>query len=111
MRELIANFAEIPAADIVGVRLPFLQSSGNATFEAMADQGFLYDSSTPTRLYTSPPLFPYTLDGGYQHDCQIEPCPEGRYPGLWVVPLVNQAHAGEDKDGEHRKHPSRRDRQ
>lgn len=55
----------------------------------MTEDGFLYDSSVPVRNFVNPPLYPYTLDMGLVDDCQIEPCPNGRYPGLWEVPMVN----------------------
>ena len=33
------------------------------------------------------PIFPYKLDNGYLQDCQIEPCPNAKFPGLWITPL------------------------
>lgn len=46
----------------------------------------------PTLSHSKPkPIFPYTLDNGYQHDCVIAPCPSNRdrYEGLYVVPMVD----------------------
>jgi peptidoglycan/xylan/chitin deacetylase (PgdA/CDA1 family) len=97
-REIISKFADIPIDEIKGVRLPFLQSSGNATFQAMHTDNFLYDSSMPT-LQTNPPLKPYTLDNGYNQDCQIEPCPTGKFPGLWLIPLVALTRKSVDASG------------
>jgi hypothetical protein len=46
----------------------------------------------PTLSHSKPvPIFPYNLDDGYQQDCQIAPCPtsDGRWQGLFVVPIVD----------------------
>ena len=75
-----------------------------------------YDCSFPTTNYTNPPVWPYTLDQGFQHviisrlsilssiilrlmnennclcilkECAIPPCPESKYPGIWTVPMVS----------------------
>ncbi len=58
----------------------------------MKEEGYKYDSSMPTLSHSKPkPIFPYTLDNGYQQDCVIEPCPSihDRYEGLYVVPMVD----------------------
>ncbi|UYV79622.1 Cda9 [Cordylochernes scorpioides] len=89
MRDFLARMAKVPREKIRGVRAPFLQTAGDTSFSVLHKEGFLYDASMPSRMYVDPPLWPYTLDHSYQHDCQIPPCPRGHYPGLWVVPLVN----------------------
>lgn len=88
MRSIISNLAQIPLNEITGIRAPFLQTSGTPTFRVLHENGFTYDSSMPTRLYTDPPTWPYTLDHGFKQECTIPPCPTGFYPGLWEVPLV-----------------------
>jgi hypothetical protein len=52
-----------------GARAPFLQSSGDATFTAMKNLGMFYDCSFPETSVnrTNPPIWPYTLDQGFQH--------------------------------------------
>jgi hypothetical protein len=45
----------------------------------------------PSRKYLKHPIYPYTLDYGFQRydDCQIRPCLEldQNYPGFWTVPM------------------------
>ncbi|KAG8188553.1 hypothetical protein JTE90_007161 [Oedothorax gibbosus] len=88
MRVMLDTFAGIPKKEVVGHRAPFLQTAGNTTFQVLQREGFLYDSSMPTRNNMDPPVWPYTLDHGYAQDCQIEPCPEGNFQGLWLVPMI-----------------------
>jgi peptidoglycan/xylan/chitin deacetylase (PgdA/CDA1 family) len=90
-RQILAKYAEIPIEDIVGARAPNLQTAGNITFTALQEEGFLYECSMPSRKYIHNPLFPYTLDYGFQRydDCQITPCLKSgeNYPGFWTVPM------------------------
>lgn len=89
MRTIIGTFGLVPSKEIRGHRAPFLQTAGDTTFDMLSKEGFLYDSSMPTRSFMDPPVWPYTLDYGYSpQDCQIEPCPEKTYPGLWEVPMI-----------------------
>ncbi|XP_075986207.1 chitin deacetylase 8-like [Anticarsia gemmatalis] len=85
----MAHFANIPFDTIKGIRLPFLQMSGNTSFEMMARHDFLYDCSWPTVAHTNPGLWPYTLDYRSTQDCIIPPCPTGSIPGPWVMPMVS----------------------
>ncbi len=55
-----------------GARAPFLQSSGDATFTAMKNLGMFYDCSFPTTENTNPPVWPYTLDQGFQHVSELQ---------------------------------------
>ncbi|CAG2170232.1 unnamed protein product [Oppiella nova] len=89
IKRILSKLADIPINEIVGSRAPDLQTAGNITFTALADEGFRYDSSQPSRKYTAKPLFPYTLDFGFKADCQIEPCmsSEHTYPGFWSIPM------------------------
>lgn len=90
-RKIISKFANIPLDQVVGARAPGLQTAGNVTFTALQNEGFLYECSMPSRKYIPNPLYPYTLDFGFQRyeDCQITPClqPGQNYPGFWTVPM------------------------
>ncbi|CAK1589664.1 unnamed protein product [Parnassius mnemosyne] len=85
----VAHFANIPENALQGVRIPFLQMTGNASFQVMADVGFKYDSSWPTISHVDPGLWPYTLDYASTQDCIIPPCPTASIPGVWVLPMVS----------------------
>ncbi|EFX61415.1 hypothetical protein DAPPUDRAFT_273584, partial [Daphnia pulex] len=76
----------------LGARAPFLQSSGDDTFTAMKNLGMFYDCSFPETSVnrTNPPIWPYTMDQGFQHECTIPPCPKDKYPGIWTVPMVKK---------------------
>lgn len=87
-RELLSHFANIPQKDIQGIRLPFLQMSGEASFEMMTEQGLVYDYSWPTIHYRAPGLWPYSLHYGSRQDCVIGPCPVESYP-TWVMPMIS----------------------
>nr|ABU98616.1 chitin binding PM protein [Helicoverpa armigera] len=84
----MAHFANIPPSAIKGVRMPFLQLAGNASFEIMAEYGLEYDCTWPTIAHTNPGLWPYTLDYASTQDCIIPPCPSASIPGVWVKPMV-----------------------
>ncbi|XP_054156547.1 chitin deacetylase 8-like [Oppia nitens] len=102
MKKILSKYADIPISAIVGARAPELQTAGNVTFTALKQEGFLYDSSQPSRAYSAHPLFPYTLDFGFQADCQIQPClkPDQIYPGFWSAPMndwVTKLPIGDNK--------------
>lgn len=84
----IAHFANIPYESIKGLRIPFLQMTGNASFEIMKEYGLEYDCTWPTTSHTNPGLWPYTLDYASTQDCIVPPCPTASFPGTWVKPLV-----------------------
>ncbi|XP_068624155.1 chitin deacetylase 8-like [Battus philenor] len=84
----MSHFGLIPAEQMKGIRLPFLQMSGNTSFQMMARAGFVYDHSWPTTSYTNPGLWPYTLDYASKHDCIVPPCPTASVPGVWVFPMI-----------------------
>ncbi|CAN8025802.1 unnamed protein product [Ixodes persulcatus] len=88
-RDMLDHYGRIPAGDVVGMRAPFLETGGDGSHVMLRDNGFLYDASIPYKRpnRTSPPIYPYTLDYGLQTKCTIPPCPEGKYPGLWTVPM------------------------
>lgn len=81
--------------DVRGFRAPFLQPGGNNQFDVLHEGGFLYDSTMSTLQFTDPPLWPYTLDYPTIQECNIPPCPNKSYPGLWEVPLIDLV----DKNG------------
>lgn len=89
LKEIASTFANIPMADIIGTRAPFLQGGGDVMLQALADNLFQYDCTEPTLIYTNPPLYPYTFDFRSIQDCEIPPCPQNSYPGFWEVPLVD----------------------
>ncbi|XP_062135395.1 chitin deacetylase 7 [Drosophila sulfurigaster albostrigata] len=86
--QILETFAKVDPKKIQGMRLPFLQISGNKTFEAVKSLGLTYDSSWPTQQFKNPPMWPYTLDYLSVQDCQIGPCPNAELPGVWVNPMV-----------------------
>jgi len=87
-RTILANLSDIPIAEIVGYRSPFLQTAGDPTFKVLKEKGFKYDCSMPTRTCSKPhPSYPYKLDKGFQQDCQVPPCPTGKYLKFWEVPM------------------------
>ncbi|KAH8297340.1 hypothetical protein KR044_010510 [Drosophila immigrans] len=86
--QILETFAKVDPKKIQGMRLPFLQISGNNTFEAVKSLGLTYDSSWPTQQFKDPPMWPYTLDYLSVQDCQIGPCPTAELPGVWVNPMV-----------------------
>ncbi|XP_015588162.1 uncharacterized protein LOC107264439 [Cephus cinctus] len=88
MRKIVNYFAKIPSSELRGVRLPFLQTSGNVSFQAMKELGLLYDSSLPSIHFVNPPLWPYSLDYQSIQDCVIEPCPTASFPGVWEIPMT-----------------------
>nr|AGC92658.1 hypothetical protein [Heliconius erato] len=84
----IAHFANIPEEEVKGIRSPFLQMSGNATYQMMASTGLRYDLSWPTTSFTNPGLWPYTLHYRSIQDCVVPPCPSASIPGPWILPIV-----------------------
>lgn len=88
IRTMANHFGLIPLSEMRGVRIPFLQPSGDVSFLGMQELGLSYDSTLPTKAYVDPPLWPYTLEYATYQDCQIEPCPSSSFPGVWEVPMV-----------------------
>ncbi|GBM16726.1 hypothetical protein AVEN_217985-1 [Araneus ventricosus] len=98
MRAMLTTFGGLPQAELVGHRGPFLQTAGDTTFSVIHKEKFLYDSTMPSRSYMDPPIWPYTLDHGYGQDCQIEPCPNGNFPGLWEIPMLQYHRSSREGD-------------
>ncbi|XP_038218118.1 chitin deacetylase 8 [Zerene cesonia] len=87
-KTLMSHFAAIPESSIEGLRIPFLQMTGNSSFQMMKSAGLRYDITWPTTRYTDPGLWPYTLDYQSIQDCITPPCPSASLPGAWVVPMI-----------------------
>nr|QRN76671.1 silk gland uncharacterized conserved 2 [Tineola bisselliella] len=88
-RPQMAHFANIPEEAIKGVRIPFLQLSGNNSFAAMKEAGLLYDCTWGTVNQIDPGLWPYTLDFRSTQECLTPPCPTASIPGIWVLPMIS----------------------
>jgi len=93
VKQMIHKFGNIPYDDIVGVRTPYLQSGGDEYFQMIMDKGFEYDCSAPSQLFGYQNLaygrWPYTYDYYSDMDCQIEPCPQCSFPGIWSQPILD----------------------
>ncbi|KAL0860475.1 hypothetical protein ABMA27_009856 [Loxostege sticticalis] len=86
---IMQQFGNIPRDAISGLRMPFIQMSGNSHFQMMKETGLTYDCSWPTVSFINPGLWPYTLDYKSTQDCLVAPpCPTASIPGTWVVPMV-----------------------
>lgn len=85
-RKIIAEFADIPESEVVGVRMPFLQLAGDKQYKLLKDNGLLYDFSRTQ--WNSKRMWPYTLDYDTTQDCFLGPCPTKSFPGLWQIPLI-----------------------
>ncbi|CAH2058119.1 unnamed protein product, partial [Iphiclides podalirius] len=88
-RTQMSHFGLIPINQLRGVRLPFLQMTGNSSFQVMSDVGLVYDSSWPSVRYVNPGLWPYTLDYASTQDCNVPPCPTASIPGTWILPMTS----------------------
>ncbi|XP_040079261.1 mucin-17 [Ixodes scapularis] len=87
-RKMVAKYANVSEDDIRGLRGPFLFTGGDAGFR-MLHRHFDYDCTLIHKRdgpYDAP-VFPYTLDYGFQKPCMVKECPNDSYPGLWTVPL------------------------
>jgi len=93
MKQMLAQFANVPIDEIIGTRVPFLIAGGEDQFTMMQNNGFKYDCSMPTRLYgyidADRGLYPYTLDYKSKQDCEVGTCPKCSYPGMWVQPMID----------------------
>ncbi|KAI8423638.1 hypothetical protein MSG28_012698 [Choristoneura fumiferana] len=85
----MSHFANIPYDEIKGIRIPFLQMTGNASFQVMKDFGLTYDCTWPTINQLDPGLWPYTLDYESTQECTVPPCPTASIPGVWTLPMVS----------------------
>lgn len=99
-RSIIAENAGVPVRNITGWRSPFLQPSGDIQFTLLQENGFEYDSTLTiaTEKGFSAKRWPNTMDFGWQLDCNVLPCPFGKYPGMWEVP-VQMLEVGDSGNG------------
>ena len=96
VRTWLETTCQIPAADVVGFRAPYLVYNP-PYFQALSANNFLYDSSInehwpmPTSPSGSDRLWPYTMDYGIVQDCDYisgDECDPGEhFDGLWEVPV------------------------
>jgi hypothetical protein len=87
-RIMMTRFASIPAADIKGIRMPFLQMSGNNQIDMLARSNFLYDLSRGTISDMNTGLWPYTYKYQSTQDCPIGPCATESFPNVWGIPML-----------------------
>lgn len=93
-RTQISHFANIPIEDVKGMRIPFLQMTGNSSFQMMAEAGLLYDSTWGTINEIDPGLWPYSLEFASTQECMIPPCPTASIPKVWEVPMLSWLDVG-----------------
>jgi hypothetical protein len=100
IKTMITRYGNVPADEIVGFRVPFLEVGGNLMYEVLSENGFLYDCSWPSLRYTpwfvdvgedTPlgTLWPYTLDYMSIQDETVGTKPTESYPGMWVSPMTD----------------------
>uniref|UniRef100_A0A1I7X0A4 Prion-like-(Q/N-rich) domain-bearing protein 25 n=1 Tax=Heterorhabditis bacteriophora TaxID=37862 RepID=A0A1I7X0A4_HETBA len=92
LRDSLKAFSYIEDASIKGIRAPQLLLGGDAQFEMMKENGFLYDNSMSVK---EGPVWPQTLDHQLAWDCGEQNCPRKAHKGLWEIPLqLLQANDG-----------------
>ena len=103
MRSALEALSKVRPTEMRGVRAPRLAIGGDNQFQMMKSlvlfyqkkingnffrQGFMYDNSmsvNPGR--TQSPYWPQTLDYSMPWSCEIPPCPQRSYPGIWELPI------------------------
>lgn len=98
MRRILGEYANVPEEEILGIRAPGLRPGYNEQYEALVNEGFVWDSSIST-LPLQTPVWPYTLDYAVPHVCKIKSCPTKAFPGIWELPL-NSHHVAEYGGGQ-----------
>ncbi|OWF46737.1 uncharacterized protein LOC110455303 [Mizuhopecten yessoensis] len=88
-RKYLSEKSGIPLKDIRGWRSPFLQPSGDQQFSILKEENFEYDSTftVSTKDGNNSRVWPSTLDFGWNYECNIPPCPRGKYKGFWELPV------------------------
>ncbi|KAA0194972.1 hypothetical protein HAZT_HAZT001715 [Hyalella azteca] len=99
MKTMLINYGKIPADEIVGFRVPFLEVGGNLMYEVLLENGFKYDCSWPSLKYTPwytefggeplGTLWPYTLDYMSIQDQTVGTKPTDSFPNMWVNPMTD----------------------
>ena len=67
---IISITTQLKYSFLKGHRAPYLQSGGDAMFQALKNLNMTYDSTMPTSAM-SPPIWPFTLDYGVTHVLRI----------------------------------------
>lgn len=88
-RKYLSEKTGILLQEITGWRSPFLQPSGDQQFTILQEEMFEYDSTltVSTSQGNSTKIWPSTLDFRWNKACNIPPCPRGKYPGFWELPV------------------------
>ncbi|KAF2355319.1 Low-density lipoprotein (LDL) receptor class A repeat [Trinorchestia longiramus] len=96
-RLIIERFANITDNSIIGLRAPYLRVGGNAQFDMMNDQFFIYDASITAALGKYP-LWPYTLYFRMPHKCHGngQNCPSRSHP-VWEM-VMNEMDRRDDPE-------------
>lgn len=96
-RLIMERFANITDNSIIGLRAPYLRLGGNAQFEMMNDQFFIYDASITAPLGKFP-LWPYTLYFRMPHKCHGngQNCPSRSHP-VWEM-VMNEMDRRDDPE-------------
>ncbi len=76
----------VPKNAIIGFRTPFLQYT-SATFNAIAQESFLYDCSVEHFLSPTGEDWPYTLDNGRSTNSYLRNDDTGKHAGMWELPV------------------------
>lgn len=93
MRNMLRDLGKVNTRDVVGLRAPQLGIGGNNQFEMMREHNFQYDNSMSANPgKEDSPFWPQTLDYKISWKCEIEPCPDLPFSGLWAIP-INQFYS------------------
>ena len=91
----ISELSNIDTMAMAGVRAQKLRPGGDAQFQMMSHNSFMYDSSlvagpSAENDFEDPYLWPFTLNRTLKEleiPCKIFECPTKSYPSLWEVPV------------------------
>ena len=99
-KDALVKLAGVQEKNIWGWRSPFLLPAGDDQPRILKQLGFKYDISltyTRASLQDNNMIWPFTLDYGWPHRCQIPECPKKSHPGFWEVPVISMM----DKDNKY----------
>ena len=89
-KAILNEWGNVPMDSVRGFRGPFLVTS-ETELQVLHDNNFTYDATMGSKT----PYWPFTLD--YKSPLCTSPatCPEGAYPGLWIIPnLIYKQKSG-----------------
>ncbi|KAI6239536.1 Polysaccharide deacetylase [Aphelenchoides fujianensis] len=87
-RQIMAKFANVNEAEIVGMRAPQLGLGGDVQFLMARSSGFLYDNTISADPgIDGAPYWPHTLDFAVPYRCENDYCPRVSIPGMWALPM------------------------